>query len=229
MRLFSGLVVALLAPSILAARPAKRHYDSHNYYVLEHDPRADASLDEVARALGVEVVEPAGELQDHWLVRTPKPSLGARDPETSDPVLRAYDAIRARAHSSAQAREEDGLSKRVAGSVRYLSRQTLRQRVKRAPPPVRPGDHVDAPSADEVARQQSIVDPEFTKQWHLVNDNYPQYMMNVTPLWEQGITGKGVITTLVDDGLDYNSDDLAVNFVSTRDVLRVTACAVNPC
>ncbi|OBZ65694.1 Protease KEX1 [Grifola frondosa] len=37
-------------------------------------------------------------------------------------------------------------------------------------------------------------------------------MMNVTPVWDMGITGKGVITALVDDGLDYTSDDLAANF-----------------
>lgn len=211
----SGLVVALLVPSILAIRPAKRHYDSHNYYVLEHDPSADASLDECARALGVEVVEQAGELQNHWLVRTEKPLLAARDLE-DDLVLRRFDAIRSRAISSLHSRAgSEHLSKRVASSVRYLSRQTLRQRVKRAPPPIRPGDAGDAPTAEDVARQQNIVDPEFTRQWHLVNDNFPQYMMNVTTLWEKGITGKGVITTLVDDGLDYNSDDLAANFVST--------------
>ena len=38
--------------------------------------------------------------------------------------------------------------------------------------------------------------------------------MNVTALWEEGITGKGVITAFVDDGLDYTSEDLAANFVS---------------
>lgn len=206
----SGLVVALLVHSVLAARPAKRHYDTHAYYVIEHDPSANASLDEVARALGVEVVEQAGELRNHYLVRTELPSLSARTEE--DRVLRAFDAIRSRAENSVHARDEDDLSKRVASSVKYLSRQTLRQRAKRAPPPIRPGDHADAPSADDVARSLSIVDPEFRRQWHLVNDDFPQHMMNVSALWEQGITGKGVITTLVDDGLDYNSDDLAANF-----------------
>ena len=38
--------------------------------------------------------------------------------------------------------------------------------------------------------------------------------MNVTALWEEGITGEGIITAFVDDGLDYTSDDLAANFVS---------------
>ena len=56
--------------------------------------------------------------------------------------------------------------------------------------------------------------PEFGRQWHLVNGDYPEHMMNVTALWEEGITGEGIITAFVDDGLDYTSDDLAANFVS---------------
>jgi kexin len=208
----SGLIVALLLNSALAARSAKRFYDTHDYYVLEHDPSAAASLAECAEALGVEIVEQAGELLNHWLVRTSKPPLSARDSE--DRVLRAFDIIRSLANSPLNTRTDHIYrSKRVASSVRYLSRQTLRQRIKRAPPPIRPEDS-DAPSAEDFARQQSIVDPEFTKQWHLINNDFPQHMMNVTSLWEKGITGKGVITTLIDDGLDYNSDDLAPNFVS---------------
>jgi subtilisin family serine protease len=39
-------------------------------------------------------------------------------------------------------------------------------------------------------------------------------MMNVTGVWKEGVTGKGVISALVDDGLDYESRDLAPNFVS---------------
>jgi subtilisin family serine protease len=38
--------------------------------------------------------------------------------------------------------------------------------------------------------------------------------MNVTGLWKEGVTGKGVISALIDDGLDYESDDLKANFVS---------------
>lgn len=41
-------------------------------------------------------------------------------------------------------------------------------------------------------------------------------MLNVTGLWEEGVTGKGVISALIDDGLDYNSRDLAPNFVSKK-------------
>lgn len=38
--------------------------------------------------------------------------------------------------------------------------------------------------------------------------------INVTGVWKQGISGKGVTVVIVDDGLDYNSTDLAANFVS---------------
>jgi kexin len=48
-------------------------------------------------------------------------------------------------------------------------------------------------------------------------------MMNVSRLWDMGITGDGVITALVDDGLDYESEDLADNFVSAILVLSISA------
>jgi hypothetical protein len=53
----------------------------------------------------------------------------------------------------------------------------------------------------------------FPQQWHLVNDEFPEHMMNATPVWEMGFTGKGIISSLVDDGLDYTSEDLVDNFV----------------
>lgn len=216
MRLPSSILLALLLQqSVLAARPAKRHYDTHDYYVLEHDPSGDASLDECTGALGVELVEQAGELKNHYLVRTTKPLLAARHSE--DRVLRAYQDIQRRAQSSSHAaRGVASHSRRVASSLRYLSRQELRQRTKRAPPPIRPPPEVNSPTAQQVAEKLLITDPEFTQQWHLVNDEYPSNMMNVSGVWEKGITGKGVISTLVDDGLDYNSDDLALNFVRDR-------------
>ena len=69
MRLPLTLILALLAYDSVLATPAKRDYTTHGYYVLEHDPLAGTSLVDCARALGVEVVEQAGELQNHWLVR----------------------------------------------------------------------------------------------------------------------------------------------------------------
>ncbi|KAI1794703.1 peptidase S8/S53 domain-containing protein [Ganoderma leucocontextum] len=196
----------LVIQSVLAVTPAKRFYNTHDYYVLEHDPLTGAPLAEVAGALGVEVVEQAGELANHWLVRVAK-GLQKRD---ADPVLRSLEGLRLEAKSLHSPRSEDTLRRRrVASSVKNVFPQTLRQRVKRAPPPIRPPKNE---TSEEVALRLGLRDPEFGRQWHLVNDDYPEHMMNVTTLWEEGITGKGVITAFVDDGLDYTSDDLAANF-----------------
>lgn len=216
MRLSYTLFLVLFAyHSVLASKPAKRHYSTHDYYVLEHQPLEGASLDECARALGVEVVEQAGQLANHWLVRVEKspPHIRKRD---TDPVLEAFEGLQVQAKSGAHSPrdEETRRSRRIASSIRSLHPQSLRQRVKRAPPPP-VSDHEDTESSKAIAARIGIIDPEFGSQWHLVNDEFPNNMMNVSRLWEEGITGKGVISALVDDGLDFNSDDLAANFVST--------------
>ncbi|KIY53508.1 hypothetical protein FISHEDRAFT_28097, partial [Fistulina hepatica ATCC 64428] len=187
------------------ANPAPRAYATHNYYVLEYNRReASASLDGVARELGVEVVERAGELPDHYLVRSLKPAGGlfARD-EDHDPVLARYGALRARSSDSDPASlvRRDAEST-VARSILSLERQTLRKRYKRAPPPL------EEESTSAVAYRMHIQDPLFEQQWHIVNEEYPEHSMNVVPVWDMGYTGKGIISSLIDDGLDYNADDL---------------------
>ncbi|KAF9469262.1 peptidase S8/S53 domain-containing protein [Collybia nuda] len=214
MLFFSTLAVVFLAQkSVLGGVPARRSYDTHNYYVIEHDPQriSGASLADVARTLGVEMVEQVGELQNHWLVRVQKPSmeLVARG-EIFDPVVDVFESLRNKAVSrlSSRSYDEDTIqARRVVQSVRHLSRQVLRQRVRRAPPPLWPPTSIKG-----VTQKFDIRDPMFSQQWHLVNEDYPEHMMNVTPVWEMGFTGKGVISSVVDDGLDYTSDDLASNF-----------------
>lgn len=220
MRLLWSAASLLLLQCILAASPAKRSYDTHHYYVIEHNPHTSlASLDDVLQVLGVELVEQAGELTNHWLVRTPKQlhglhGLSTRE-EPRDRVLETFENLRARANSPLSIRS-DGAdhARRIVSSVKYLSRQELRQRVKRAPPPLRRQGDSDSESLSRaVASRLGIQDPLFNQQWHLVNNEFPEHMMNATPLWEMGFTGKGIISSLVDDGLDYTSEDLAENFV----------------
>lgn len=38
--------------------------------------------------------------------------------------------------------------------------------------------------------------------------------MNVVPAWREGITGKGVVVTILDDGLETDHPDLERNYVS---------------
>ncbi|KAG6862079.1 hypothetical protein C0995_007209 [Termitomyces sp. Mi166 len=209
------LVVFLLALKFALGATTTRTYDSHHYYAVEYNSRAHggASLDDVMRTLGVEKVEKIGSLEHHWLVRAPKPpgtDLVSRGEghEEQDTVMEKFHELRDKASSRLSARSEDGLRAReIVDSVRHLERQVLRQRSKRAPPSIRP------PGSVENARKRfGFKDPLFPYQWHLVNDEHPEHTMNVAPVWEMGITGKGVITAVVDDGLDFTSEDLAPNF-----------------
>ena len=209
------LLSSFLHHSIGATLPTKPSYDTHNYYVLAHNSQLDsssgASLADVTAALGVELVEQVGELQDHWLVRQSKPEgdIVARD--GTDQVFKALEMLKAQAQAPHIARSEDSyLARRVLSSVDYLSLQFLRLRVKRAPPPPI-NQNISASRA--MAERFGFRDPKFPEQWHIVNDDYPEHMMNVSGVWEMGFKGQGIISSLVDDGLDYESEDLSANFV----------------
>lgn len=39
--------------------------------------------------------------------------------------------------------------------------------------------------------------------------------MNLAPAWQKGYTGKGVVVSILDDGIQTNHPDLAQNYVST--------------
>lgn len=38
--------------------------------------------------------------------------------------------------------------------------------------------------------------------------------MNIGPAWQKGYTGKGVVVSILDDGIQTNHPDLAANYVS---------------
>ncbi|KAJ1851657.1 pheromone processing endoprotease, partial [Coemansia sp. RSA 486] len=81
-----------------------------------------------------------------------------------------------------------------------------------------PRDHVGAPgfgdrqASSNDTEWREISDPMYKQQWHLINSNEHGHDINVTDVWHQGITGAGVTVALIDDGLDYSSEDLLDNF-----------------
>ncbi|SPO23613.1 probable KEX2 - endoproteinase of late golgi compartment [Ustilago trichophora] len=138
--------------------PAKRSYDTHHYYVVEVHARAGQDVDprHVAESLGAEFVERAGELQNHWLIRSEKPVpeltevLKKRDPSSStsssaassprpdvpehqDPILQRWNRIRRSAREPGFSTKHS-LSKRqhaAALSIKAVERQHVRRRHKR--------------------------------------------------------------------------------------------------
>lgn len=187
-------------------RPQPRSYDTHAYYSLELSPSSTLSQAHgIAEQLGVELVEPLGELAGHWIVRTPGQTHDHEHYRRSglhhtDPVVRKWTQLGRR-----------------DGSRRSLTPLTLKHRSKRAPHSSKRSRHLYGRDDSEFLFAQNeigLVDPMLNQQWHLINQELKDVELNVTGLWSQGVTGTGVRVGIIDDGLDMESDDLAENFVS---------------
>jgi len=52
--------------------------------------------------------------------------------------------------------------------------------------------------------------------------------MNVLPAWQKGFTGRGVVVTILDDGIEKDHPDLKKNYVSTRSQCISLSTNVDP-
>ncbi|XP_007554353.1 neuroendocrine convertase 1 [Poecilia latipinna] len=59
-------------------------------------------------------------------------------------------------------------------------------------------------------------DPMWNQQWYLQDtrssSSLPKLDLHVIPVWQKGITGKGVVITVLDDGLEWNHTDIYANY-----------------
>ncbi|WVF65893.1 hypothetical protein IAT40_000630 [Kwoniella sp. CBS 6097] len=221
------LTLVLASSSAHATSPLKprtpqpRSYDTHTYYALELDPSLSFSdAASISTSLGVELVEPIGELAGHWLVRRDGASptheaLRKRDPSavaSEDPVMQRWKVLSRRGSSSSGS---SSLGSRIHDRARKsLTPLSTRQRSKRYHIPLTP-KHSKRDDNTELLYAQSelhLQDPMLDQQWHLINTEMKDIELNVTGLWGRGITGEGVHVVIVDDGLDVNSRDLQENF-----------------
>lgn len=100
-------------------------------------------------------------------------------------------------------------------NVRGIHVLPKKRLVKRLPIPVEVSSRKEDSSVAElnqIKEEFKINDPLFDNQWHIKNVAFPGEDVNVIPVWRRGITGKGVVTALIDDGLDYESLDLKDNY-----------------
>ncbi|KAI8967014.1 peptidase S8/S53 domain-containing protein [Mycotypha africana] len=157
-----------------------------------------------------------GEL-DHWFMMSTPQQQQSNNPmekraslmeeeeeeeEEEDFIVKQFKTLKRR--SLRKRGDED--DSRFWKEANRLDKQILKKRIKRLP--IIPANETlkDAQTA------LKIKDPWFPKQWHLINLENPGNDINVTGVWKQGITGKGVNVAILDDGLDYKSKDLADNF-----------------
>ncbi|KAG1415661.1 hypothetical protein G6F58_006378 [Rhizopus delemar] len=190
-------IITLFASlSLIQAKYIGKREADRDYYTL-HVPQGESAVAiQMAQQLGVRFEGQVGELSTYYMVSSPKKILQKRD---EDPVIAKYNQLL----SSNWKRDEQPWAK-----VKSIEKQIPKRRVKRGPIPIL------TPKERVVDAQQSlgIQDPLFNKQWHLINQMNTGNDINVTGVWKQGISGKGVTVVIVDDGLDYNSTDLAANF-----------------
>lgn len=207
-----GFLLLPASEAIAARLQAKRDYDAYDYYAVH--VRAGIDARDVSDSLGLQYEGPLGELDDHHIFYT---SNRQHD----------YDHVKSEISSLKQRRR-----KREAGAelphaldnVLLSQKQELHKRF----PLVKRGYEESVPeyrrqqAADEysesvemgvkIAANLSIIDPIFHDQWHLYNSMQLGHDINVTGVWQQGITGKGATVCIVDDGLDMDSNDLKPNY-----------------
>lgn len=199
---FWGLLSAATLASTAHLPP--RNYATHDYYAIH--VASSTSPTELAAHLGLTYDGPFAALEDHHVFKAPK--------HNNDIVDDAVQELKRR-----RRKREPGLDSHILDSVRFTQKQKIKPRHwKRSVIPeahvVRQATQVsDAVNTQrEVARKLEIKDPIFEEQWHIFNVKTPGNDINVTDVWLQGITGKNVTACIVDDGLDFDSEDLKDNF-----------------
>ena len=214
--------LGLLALACLSAGSLHpRNHETHDYYALHLKPNIFPQ--EVAAALGLHYEGKLGELPDHHTFSTPRAQGHGAEDKLED--LRRRRLKR----DISEASIFDG----VLWSQKQKTKPRMEKRSILPPPPIRQGPPADdkaaaapgvpvvtVPVADadavaeraNVARELSIEDPIFNEQWHLFNTMQLGHDINVTGVWQQGITGEGATAVMVDDGIDMYSEDLKDNY-----------------
>ncbi|PGG97622.1 hypothetical protein AJ79_09132 [Helicocarpus griseus UAMH5409] len=214
----AGAVALLLFNTARASILSPRNHDAYDYFAVHLD--SSVSPRQVAQMLGARHEGQIGELADHHTFSMPK-ALGVDLGQTLDDLK-----LRRRRKRDLSTAGTPVVTDALDG-VLWSQKLTLRAPMaKRAPPPLqafpveprrkkKQGQQVGYNATErliEIASELEIEDPIFHDQWHLFNTAEPGHDLNVTGLWLEGITGKGAISAIVDDGLDMYSNDLKDNY-----------------
>ena len=229
MHILKCLGLLALACLTSAANLRTRNHDTHHYYALHLQP--DTSPQHVASALGLDYEGKLGELADHHTFSSPH-----HRKHGADGVLEDLRRRRRKRELSGNGVLEGVLwSQKQKPKPRMEKRNVLPPLPNRQAPPIAgaiedaksgaPAAATDLPistesvaNPDAVAERTgleqslSIEDPIFDEQWHLFNTMQLGHDINVTGVWQQGITGEGATAVMVDDGIDMYSEDLKDNY-----------------
>lgn len=214
MRVAGGIAVALsLAGGVSSTNLHPRSDETRDFFALHLDAATPPS--QIARALNVRHEGRIGELPDHHTFSLPRDQ--SSDFNALLDNLHAKRKLRRRSEKAIASGDHDPFDAILWSHKLEAPRQRLE---KRMPPPTKDVVPRFAGEAElKLLEKQShimstldISDPIFREQWHLMNVLQPGHDLNVTGVWLEGITGHGVATAVVDDGLDMDSNDLKPNY-----------------
>ncbi|XP_061583813.1 neuroendocrine convertase 1 [Cololabis saira] len=137
----------------------------------------------IARELNYELVRQIGALEDLYLLKH-------------------------RNHPHRMKRSAEHITKRLSEDDRVLwaEQQYEKRRSKRAA----------LRECRDCSVDKLFDDPMWNQQWYLqdtrTSSSLPKLDLHVIPVWQKGITGKGVVITVLDDGLEWNHTDIYSNY-----------------
>ncbi|CAG8530331.1 1388_t:CDS:2 [Diversispora eburnea] len=182
----------------------KRNYKKNYYYAIELKDDLITTPDDVTNLLDIKYEGQIGSLANHHLFSSEKEltdqltarSIDSTESEDSnDRVLIKYEKLKSKRHANPSSLEKRSVS--TIDNIVSVEKQKLRKRYKRVPIPTRDNKDSRAENSNYSLAVNKV---------EINND------INITDVWKEGITGKGVVAAIIDDGLDMYSDDLADNF-----------------
>ncbi|XP_073835799.1 furin-like protease 1 isoform X2 [Musca autumnalis] len=162
---------------------AGNHY-THTWAVHIPNGDIDSKADVVAQDHGF--VNMGKIFEDHYLFAHHKVSKRSLEPSTHHQTRLDEDA-----------------------RVNWAKQQIAKSRRKRDFIRMRPS-RTSSRSAFSRVKSMPFTDPKWEHMWYLNRGG--DLDMNVIPAWKEGITGKGIVVTILDDGLESDHPDIIHNY-----------------
>lgn len=179
--------------------------DDNGHFINEwavHIPGGDQHVKDVAREHGYTIVGQIGNLDNIYLLKKDDvPIRSKRDAGHHTLKLNEDKRVLWVEQQVAKVREKRGYTNmklRPSGSSQTSKRQ----------------NGVVQPSQDNL----TFNDPQYPDQWYLHSSgsycSLPGLDLNVLGVWAMGYTGKDVVVSILDDGLEWNHTDIIQNYDS---------------
>eukprot|EP00096_Caligus_rogercresseyi_P011194 TRINITY_DN4331_c0_g1_i1.p1 TRINITY_DN4331_c0_g1~~TRINITY_DN4331_c0_g1_i1.p1 ORF type:complete len:661 (+),score=93.36 TRINITY_DN4331_c0_g1_i1:122-2104(+) len=188
----SPFIIIPLTSLLLVLSSAQHYQNQFAVYI----PRGKNVADQLAREYGFVNMGQIGALEDYFLFDHPRISKRSTDASTLHAILLTLNP-----------------------EVKWFEQQKEKKRVKRD---FQSWSPVIRGSSSSLGKRQGFrfieeprshfADPIFNFQWHLNAGARNGYDMNVKPAWERGYSGKGVVVTILDDGIQMDHPDLVANY-----------------